>query len=113
VAREIGKAASLKRLHIDRTAITDAGLKDIAKLKLLTSLSLDSNPKITDKGIHELTALTELQNLQVAGTPITDKSVPSFAKMKKLKSLFIVDTRITPKGVAELGKLLPGCNIKR
>ena len=68
------------------TKITDAGLKDIAKLQNLITLKL-GNTKITDAGLKEA------------------------AKLQKLTRLSLSDTKVTKAGVAELKKALPKCRI--
>ena len=50
--------------------VTDAGLKEVANLKQLTSLDLTSTP-VTDAGLKELTGLTRLATLELADTPGT------------------------------------------
>ena len=74
------------RLKLGLTEITDACLKDVAKLQKLTSLNL-WDTQITDAGIKE------------------------FIKLQKLKLLYLLGTRITAEGEAELKKALPNCSI--
>ena len=52
---ELTKAdlAKVRRLALSTTRITDAGLKEVAKMKQLTKLHL-SRTKITDAGVAEL-----------------------------------------------------------
>ena len=90
VAYELTKAdlAKLTDLSLSGTGITDAGLKEVAKLQQLKRLSL-INTKITDAGLKEI------------------------AKMQKLTTLFLDDTNITDAGVAEFKKALPKCAIVR
>jgi hypothetical protein len=44
---------SLQKLYLDKTAVTDAGLKDLASLKTLRSLGLVET-KVTDAGVAAL-----------------------------------------------------------
>ena len=74
-------------LGLDNTKITNAGLKEVAKLQNLTFLNLGST-KITDAGLKEL------------------------AKLQNLKGLSLDDTNITDEGAAELKKALPKCFIR-
>jgi hypothetical protein len=80
---DLGKVTSLV---LPRTKITDAGLKEVAKLQKLTFLDLQ-NTKITDAGLKEV------------------------VKLKRLESLWLLGTKVTPVGVAELQKALPKCKI--
>jgi len=53
VLKEVAKLQQLKRLYFNGAKITDAGLKDVAKLQQLTELYLHRT-KITDAVVHEL-----------------------------------------------------------
>ena len=68
--------------------MTDAGLKELANLKHLTSLNLHRT-KVTDEGLKELTSLKYLTSLDLRLTNVTDA------------------------GVKELQKALPKCKIVR
>ena len=85
---ELTKAdlAKVPRLNLNDTKITDAGLKEVAKMQKLRGLSLD-------------------------GTKITDASLKDIAKLQKLTNLDLLGTKVTKAGVAELQKALPKCRI--
>src|SRR5262245_50183699 len=51
--------------------ITDAGLKEIAKMTRILSLDLGKS-KITDTGLKELAPLTKLSELHITNTAVTD-----------------------------------------
>ena len=53
------------------TRVTDAGLKELAPLKSLTTLDL-SFTRVKDAGVKELAALQNLTTLALAGTKVTD-----------------------------------------
>ena len=72
-------------LNLSGTSVTDAGLKEMAGPKNLSSLSL-VKMQVTDSGLNELTGLKYLSSLDLR-------------------------TRVTDKGVAELRKALPNCFI--
>ena len=78
---------NLSYLDFRNTQITDASLKDVAKLKKLEMLGLD-NTQITDAGLKEV------------------------AKLQKLEVLYLNNTQITKTGVAELRKAVPNCEIE-
>ena len=67
--------------------ITDAGLKEVAKLQQLKVLSLSGAKHVTDTGLKEV------------------------AKLKQLDVLSLGNTQVTKAGVAELQKALPKCKI--
>ena len=77
----------LAELNLFGTQITDAGLKDVAKLEKLSVLWLN-NTRITDAGLKEV------------------------IKMKQLKGLGLCGCKqITAEDVAELKKALRKCDI--
>jgi len=74
------------------TKITDAGLKDVAKLQKLTYLGLGYT-QITGAGLKELAKLKNLKNLE------------------HLDLFLLATTYVTKADVAELQKALPKCKI--
>ena len=86
--RELTKAdlEKVTRLTLGGTQITDAGLKEVAKMQNLTHLYLDVT-KITDAGLKDI------------------------AKMQNLTVLKLYNTKITDAGLAQLKKALPKCEI--
>ena len=62
---------SVRSLSLSETQITDAGLKEVAKLQKLEVLALDST-ETTNEGLKEVTKLQRLQELYLNNTQITD-----------------------------------------
>jgi len=92
------------------------GLKEVAKLKQLTSLNLycsEINPsQITDAGLMEVGTLTNLTMLNLDGQKkITDKGLKELAKLTKLRELHLRRTRVTFTAVEKLQNALRGCRI--
>jgi hypothetical protein len=85
---ELTKAdlAKVTSLALGHTQITDAGLKDVAKMQKLTTLRL-------------------------GGTKTTDAGLGFLSKMQQLTYLDLTATQITDAGAAELQKALPKCEI--
>ena len=94
----------------DGTKITDADLKELAKLQQLIILNL-GDTKITDVGLKEVAKLPQLTRLWLDATQITDVGLKELAKLQKLERLDLVATKATKAGVAELQKALPKCRI--
>ena len=65
-------------VNLNKKKLTDTGMKKLAALKNLTSLSL-SDTKVTDAGLKELAGLKNLSFLYLDGTKVTD------AGLKELK----------------------------
>jgi len=110
------KINQLKKLHLQDTKITDTGLKEVAKLKQLTSLNLYcseiSSSQITDAGLMEVGTLTNLTMLNLDGQKkITDKGLKELAKLTKLRALHLRRTRVSFTAVGKLQEALGTCRI--
>jgi hypothetical protein len=95
--KELAALPKLESLEIGalgaRVSVDDAGLKVLAGIKTLKSLSLPYCPKITDDGLQELAALKSLRFLGLI-------SVQG-------------ESRVTRSGVERLQKALPGLRVSR
>lgn len=101
----------LESLTLSCTKITDAGLKELAPLRKLRKLYLGSVP-ITDAGLKELAQLRNLGELYIGRTKITDAGLKHLAALRNLRILNVRGTRVTPAGVKALRKALPGCDVQ-
>ena len=90
--------------------VTDAGLKEVAKLKQLKGLYLEGTD-ITDAGLKEVAKLKQLNFLALNLTLITDAGLKEVAKLKQLRFVNLEDTKVTKAGVDQLIKVLPKCRI--
>ena len=79
---------ALTRLYLDRTGLTDDGLKYIKDLQQLQYINLVGNP-ITIKGLEQLKDLKELQHIYIYQTAITSTD---FAALNKIFPKAIIDT---------------------
>jgi len=84
--------------------ITEA---DLEKVKTADFTST----KITDASLKEVAKLQKLIILSLADTQITDAGLMEVAKLQKLEVLALEGTKVTEAGVAELKKALPNCQI--
>jgi len=84
--------------------LTEADLEKVTRLYL-------RDPKITDADLKEVAKLQNLKHLILDDTKITDAGLKEVAKLKQLKSLYLTDTQVIKAGVAELQKALPKCYI--
>jgi internalin A len=108
--KDIAKMQQLTDLSLNETKITDAGIKDIAKLQKLTYLNLEFT-EITDAGIKDIAKLRNLTTLYLGGTKITSACFRDIAKMQNLKNLGLSRPAISNFDVAELKKAMPKCSI--
>lgn len=93
-------------LSLCYTALPDAGLKEIAKLKSLRSLDVGCTG-VTDAGLKDLAALQFLQCLSLKGTEVTETGLKELASLKSLRTLDLSSTQITDGGL----KQWPGCHL--
>jgi internalin A len=99
--------ASLRKLDLSSTPITDASMAHLRNLKDLQSLVLAGNA-ITDAGLSHLKELTNLRELNLNSTQITDASVKHLTELTQLQTLDVAHTTISPTGMAVLHKNFPG-----
>jgi len=110
--KEIAKLTTLTTLNLRDTQVTDAGLKEFAPLKNLANLYLFGT-QVTDAGLKELAPLTNLTNLNLFGTAVTGAGLKELATLKSLTTLNLSDSAVTDAGLKELQKALPKCKIER
>ena len=72
--RELAGLKNLSTLDLAWTNVTDAGMKELAALKNLSTLDLSAT-KVTGAGMRELAALKDLTNLYLRG-PRSHMAVP-------------------------------------
>jgi internalin A len=112
---DVGRGGMLARLPVpaapfglELNQVTDAGLKELARLKSLQALSL-GGPKVTDAGLKELARLKSLQKLELSHTGVTDAGLKHLAALKSLRELDLSLTKVTHAGLKELA----GMKLKR
>jgi hypothetical protein len=99
-------------LNLGGTAVTDAGLAQLAGLKNLQRLHLEKTA-ITDVGLAHLKGLAELRYLNLYGSKVTDKGLEHLKGLKKLQNLYVWQTAVTEEGAKALSASLTGVNINR
>ena len=97
-------------LELYDTRITDADLKDLAKLQKLDRLWLFGT-QITDVGLKDVAKLQKLTHLDLRRTKITDEGLKEVAKWQQLERLSLEITQVTEAGVGKLQTALPNCEI--
>ena len=81
-----------------------------ADLESVTNLFMVGT-QTSDAGLKELVKLKNLTELDLRGTQITDAGLKEVAKLENLTVLDLTETEITDAGAAELEKALPKCKI--
>ena len=85
--------------------VTDAGLKEVAKLTQLKGLYLEGT-EITDAALKEVAKLKKLNLLAWKLTQISDAGLKEGAKLKQLRFVNLEDTKVTKAGVDQLIKVM-------
>lgn len=93
-------------LKLSNTKITDASLQSVGKLASLVKLHLN-HTVVTDNGIDNLVNLNNLEYLNLFDTQVTDASLLKLAKLKSLKKLYLWQTKVTKPGVEAFKKSNP------
>ncbi|OAI40678.1 hypothetical protein AYO40_04505 [Planctomycetaceae bacterium SCGC AG-212-D15] len=88
-----------------RSAVSDEGMKILAKLPLLRSLLISGGDSITDKGVSYLRKAVNLRELYLRETRITDKALTHVGKLPSVWSLILDDTAVTDVGCQRLANM--------
>ena len=75
-------SSNLTRLHLNRTAVSDRGLPQLAGLQ-------------------------RLEYLNLYGTRVSDAGLESLAALKRLRTLYVWQTRVSDSGLERLRSALP------
>ena len=86
---------NLTHLNLTWTELTDAGLKELATMESLTSLSMSGIRKPTGNGLKKL----------------TDAGVKELAALKNLTHLGLLGAEVTDDGIEKLRAALPKCEV--
>lgn len=105
VAR-LASAPQLRRLTLENSAVTGAGLRAFRNLRGLEYLDLSGLP-ISDEQLTTIGELTSLESLWLTGTQITDAGLSALQGLKRLRTLDVSGTAVTPAGLAALREHLP------
>jgi Leucine-rich repeat (LRR) protein len=102
-AADIAALSQLESLSLnDNTEVSNAGAKELAKLKNLKWLSL-GHTKVTD--IAELAPLEKLEYLFLPGTKVADADLDGLAAFKELRGLYLSGTKVSDAGMPKLAAL--------
>ena len=95
---------SVVSLAINRSKITDAGLRHLGGLSQLKELDLSDNA-ITDEGLKHLADLVNLEKLVLDRTRVTGNGLAHLANLPKLRGISLSGASLTGAGLANLPKL--------
>ena len=91
---------------VESTPLSDQDLALIRDVPGLRVLQLDhADNKLTDAGMKEIAKLPQLEHLRIRGGSIGDDGLKALAKMPNLKALNLPQGRFTDAGLAQLKEL--------
>src|SRR5262249_20616386 len=91
--------------YLHGSAITDAGVRELAALAQLGHLELSANYTLTGAGFAELAGLPDLRVLRLYQTRVNDAGLKEICRIKTLRELDIGNTAVTEAGLTGLADL--------
>lgn len=113
VAATIGELKHLRTLALIGSGVTDVELAGLKKLSRLESLDLSQNPRVTDKGMATVKLLERLEFLYLAETEITDKGLFELKPLDGLRTLNVTATKVTSAGAERFVNEMPNLRTVR
>ncbi|MFN0019735.1 MAG: hypothetical protein ACKVP0_15880 [Pirellulaceae bacterium] len=101
----------LRTLHLEGCPVSDAGLSAIGTCDNIQEINLDvgiippAGRSFTHTGLLQLTSLTRLRRLDLAGYDMTDDDLEIIAKLRSLQYLKLSSNNISERGVEALQTL--------
>lgn len=96
-----GLESALVWLDLSGTGVSDDGLKRLARFTALRRLRLDRTT-ISDAGLKHLRALKQLAYLNLVGTEVTNDGIAELEALPALRQLYLWQTRVSAAGVEGL-----------
>lgn len=95
---------NLEAIFLDQTAVTDTGMMHLEQAHSLHELSL-AQCKVGDAGMAALSQLSELKLLNLSQTEVTDAGLKNLEPLKKIETLYLGGTQLTGAGLQSLGEM--------
>ena len=103
-------ASHITWLNLAGTAVTDAGLAQLAPLSKLTMLHLERTG-VTDAGLAHLKGLENLQYLNLYNTQVSDAGLDNLKGLERLEKLYLWQSQVTPAGADTIKAALPAVEV--
>jgi hypothetical protein len=97
----LASAVELRCLYLNDTAVTDAGISHLKGLTHLRELHL-SGTQTTGSGLSHISGLTELESLGLNSTKVDDEGLRHLAGLQRLENLYLNNTPVTNEGMKHL-----------
>jgi len=109
--KELQGFSNLRYLILESTRVTDDGLRDIGSIATLERLWVPGT-SISDRGIDHLRHHPQLYSLVLTNTSVTDAAVKDLVTIRSLRHLDVTNTEISAAGLQQLKARLPDCLIR-
>lgn len=107
-----GLEPSLTALRLGGSAVTDAGLAQLAPFTRLTRISLERTG-VGDAGARTLATLPNLTIINLYQTSLTDAGLMALADIPALERVFVWRTNVTDEGTAAFAERRPDVEVIR
>jgi internalin A len=101
----VAQLKALKKLDLSFTLVTDKGIKELMALGQLDDLNLETAEALTDASMNYVKNIRTLRRLKVRGVDITDVGMPAISQMTGLVSLDLSHTMLEDVGLENLPAL--------
>ena len=92
------------RVSLDKTAVSDADMQVIGKLRGVRTLSLNDT-SVSDETLKHVSAWHELNYLGLSGTRVTGEGLRHIERMQSLDTLVLEKSNVDDRGIKSLAKL--------
>ena len=100
----VGQLGSVERILADNGTFTDEGIRSMAKVRGLKSLSLNGSG-VSDEGLKIIGSIKTLERLHLHKARFTDAGLKHLSDLENLKVLDLSSTAVTDAGLEALGIL--------
>ena len=105
-----GLEASLVWLNLAGATLDDDAASTVGTYAELRRLHLEQST-ITDAGVAHLSALEHLEYLNLYGTAVSDASLETIAALPALQQVYLWQSGVTDEGIAQLRALRPDLTV--
>jgi internalin A len=109
-AAALAGCKQLRKLYLESSKITDAGMKHFSDLEKLEFLDL-RNTKVKGSGLVYLGRLEKLSHLALSRTEVSDDSLLQLSNCRSLTRLFVDGSKVTSVGARRLKAVLPEIDV--
>lgn len=109
---ELAKLRRLQKLSLDSPLVMDHDVQHLKPLRYLTELRVNCR-MISDSFLTDLPTMRNLRVLSLRDTAVSDAALAHMMEFENLQTLDVSGTFITQQGVESLAQSLPDCTIER